>query len=386
MIDCQRHNFKIPDSVSYLNCAYMSPFFKKIEKIGHRAVSKKCLPFEIKGDDFFENTSKLKVLFSKLVSIPDYNNVAIIPATSYGVATVTNNIILNKGEEIIVVDEQFPSNIYSWINLIKKHEGKLINIAKPKTLKNRAKLWNKEILKAINPKTKVVAMPIVHWSDGTLFNIEAIRKKTRENNALLIIDGTQSIGALPFSVSEIQPDALICSGYKWLLGPYSIGLAYFSDELCKGNPIEENWINRKNSQNFANLVNYESDYQPKAGKFNVGEMSNFTLTPMLLESIKQLLDWKPERIQEYTKYISEKAIRKLKRLGCFIENENYRAAHLFGIYLPENTDLNALKKELSKQKVYVSFRGNAVRVSPHLYNTKMDFEKLVMCFTTVLKK
>jgi len=76
---------------------------------------------------------------------------------------------------------------------------------------------------------------------------------------LLIIDGIQSIGTLPFSVKEIQPDALICAGYKWLLGPYSIGLAYYSDTFANGFPIEENWINRKNSEDFGGLVNYEPE-------------------------------------------------------------------------------------------------------------------------------
>ena len=380
MIKNQKDKFKLPKEVSYINCAFMSPILLEVEKIGHQAISQKCLPFEITGNDFFENAKKVKQLFAELVTIKDYQNVALIPSVSYGIAQVANNIKLNKNDEILVVGEQFPSNIYSWQKLADKYQAKINIVAPEDNFINRGKNWNKAILSQINTNTKVVAIPHVHWSDGTLFDLKAIRKKSKEVNALLIIDGTQSVGALPFSVAEIQPDALICAGYKWLFGPYATGFAYFSDDLCLGEPIEENWINRKNSEDFAGLVNYESEYQPKAGRFNMGEMSNFALLPMLVKSLEQLLEWKAENIQKYCNAISKDAIKELQQLGCFIEDENFRGKHLFGIYLPKNIDLDKLKAEFVKQHIFVSFRGNAVRVAPHLYNKKEDFDKLVSCF------
>ncbi len=384
MLTNQKNKFNLPNNITYLNCAFMSPLLKSVEEVGHKSVSQKCLPYQINGDDFFTATTQLKKAFSSLVKIEDYRNIAIIPSASYGIATVANNIKLDKVNEVIVVGEQFPSNIYSWQKLVHKFDAKLTIISSGNSFKNRGKNWNDKILSAINQNTKIVALPHVHWSDGTLFDLKAIRKKTRAVNAYLIIDATQSIGALPFSVKEIQPDALICAGYKWLLGPYSIGLAYYSDAFCSnGIPIEENWINRKNSENFTGLVNYESDYQPKAGRFNVGEMSNFTLTPMLIKSIEQLLIWKPKNIQQYCHEISKDAIEQLQNLGCYIEDATYRSSHLFGIYLPKNINLEKLKTEFFKNNIYVSYRGNAIRISPHLYNSKDDFSKLVACFKNI---
>ncbi len=384
MITCQKDKFHIPKTVSYLNTAYMSPLLKEVELAGHKAITKKTLPYHITGADFFENTTLLKQQFADLVAIPDYRNVAIIPATSYGIATVANNITLTSQDEVIVVSEQFPSHVYSWKKLIDKYKAKLVTIKRPKRTEKKVTLWNKNILASITKNTKVVALPIVHWSDGSLFDIKAIRKKTKEVGALLILDGTQSIGALPFSVSEIQPDALICSGYKWLFGHYSIGLAYYADTLCNGVPLEENWINRKNSEDFSTLVNYETAYQEKAGRYNVGEMSNFVLAPMLVASLKQIIAWKPSVIQQYTHDISKDAIARLREMGCEIANKNERAAHLFGIYLPSTIDIELLKKEFEKQQVFVSFRGGAIRVSCHLFNTKTDFDKLVSCFENAL--
>lgn len=384
MLANQKELFRIPENVSYLNGAYMSPLLKSVEAVGHASVSKKCFPYEVTVNDFFKNTNRLKQEFSKLVAIDDYQNTAIIPAVSYGIATVANNIKLNAGDEILVVGEQFPSNIYSWQKLAEQYHATVQIISAPADFNQRGERWNQAVLEAITAKTSVVAMPHVHWADGTLFDLKSIRKKTKNHNALLIIDGTQSVGALPFSVKELEPDALICGGYKWLLGPYAIGLAYYSEAFANGNPIEENWINRKNSEDFGGLVNYESEYQPKAGRYNVGEMSNFTLTPMLIKAIEQLNEWQPKRVQDYCKSISKEAIEELRALGCFIEEEAFRAQHLFGIYLPNHIDLEKLKAAFLEQNIYVSFRGNAIRVSPHVYNSREDFEKLVGCFKSIL--
>ncbi len=165
------------------------------------------------------------------------------------------------------------------------------------------------------PSTKFVALGNVHWADGTRFDLEAVRKRTREVGALLIIDGTQSVGALPFDVQKIQPDALICGGYKWLMGPYSMGMAYYGEHFNNGQPIEENWLNRKNSEDFTTLVNYQVDYQPDALRYEVGEHSNFILVPMMVEALKQINKWKPENIQNYCQKISKSAIREMKSPG-----------------------------------------------------------------------
>jgi len=220
----------------------------------------------------------------------------------------------------------------------------------------------------------------LHWADGTLFDLKAIRKKTRQHNALLIIDGSQSIGALPLSIQEIQPDAVVAVAYKWLMGPYSFGMAYYSDYFNDGEPIEDSWINRYNSEDFSGLVNYESRYQPKAGRYNMGEYSNFVNTPMLAKSLEQLKEWQPENIQNYCHEISKKAITELRELGCFIEEDAYRAKHLFGVYLPKNIDLDALKDKFAAQNIYVSFRGDAIRISCNVYNDESDFKRLVACF------
>jgi selenocysteine lyase/cysteine desulfurase len=217
----------------------------------------------------------------------------------------------------------------------------------------------------------------VHWADGTRFDLKAIREKTHEVGALMVIDGTQSVGALPFDVQELEPDALVCAGYKWLMGPYSIGLAYYGPAFDNGSPIEDNWINRYESENFANLVNYQENYQPGALRYEVGEHSNFILVPMLLEAVKQIRRWGVENIQTYCKELSAPFLDQISALGYQIEEENYRSAHLFGIRLGPEHNLEKLQKSLKANKVSVSVRGSAIRIAPNVYNDNLDFKRLL---------
>ncbi len=383
MLTSKRAQFSLPPQVSYLNCAYMSPLHKDVEKAGIRALRGKRNPVLITADDFFRDSDALREAYASLIHADDPKRMVIIPSVSYGMANVVKNLSIRKGQHILVVAEQFPSNYYPWKILCDEQGAELHIVVPPQEYRDRGKRWNEYILDAINTNTRAVAIGHVHWADGTLFDLQAIRKRTREVGALLIIDGTQSVGALPFDVQQIQPDALICAGYKWLLGPYAIGLAYYGEYFDNGKPIEENWINRKNSENFAALVNYQNDYQPGALRYEVGEHSNFIGVPMLLTAIRQLNKWQPERIQEYCRNISRKAVNALREKGFIIEEEAWRGAHLFGIRLAPGMDGEKIKQNLLKYKVYVSFRGNAIRVSPNVYNTPHDFQRLVKALTSI---
>ena len=376
-IDDQNRKFEIPEDVIYLNTAYMSPLLKDVAQEGKAAIDQKSRPYTIVSNDFFEPVTQLKELFAQLIGCDEAQRICMISSASYGIATVVNNISLNKGDEILVLEDQFPSNVYSWQRLAQDSGAELKIIAKPRSTRETGKVWNEKIIDSITERTAVVSMSHTHWADGTLFDLKAIRQKTNKHNALLIIDGTQSIGAFPFSVSEIKPDALICSGYKWLLGPYSSGLAYFGPYFDRGIPIEENWANRLNSENFAGLTKYEEQYKPFANRYNVGEQANFIAVPMLISAIRQLLDWTPEAIQEYCKSISEDALEVLSSIDCVIESPEYRGHHLFGIKLPKTISLIRLQEEFKKRNIYVSVRGDYVRVSLHLFNTKQDIQSLV---------
>ncbi len=383
MLKHQKDKFSLPNDVVYFNASYMSPLLKSVEKIGLEALQRKSQPHTILSKDFFEPVTEFKKRIASLIDTKEYNRIACIPSVSYGIASVTNNIKLNSGDEILVIEDQFPSNFYSWKKLADTYNAVLKIIEKPKSGDCIAKQWNQHILEAVTSKTKVVAMCQIHWADGTLFDLKSIREKTNEHHALLIIDGTQSVGAFPFSIEETQPDALICAGYKWLLGPYSIGFAYFGSYFDNGSPIEESWLNRKDSENFAGLTNYKDNYRDGANRYSMGEYSNFISVPMATKAVEQIIEWNPSEIQKYCYEISKEAIKDLQEMGFTIEDNDYRGHHLISIEIPEFMNIEVLKQQFEENSIYLSIRGNYIRISPHLYNTKEDFIQLINCIKTI---
>ena len=357
MLSCQRNEFELPDHIHYLNCAYMSPQLKSVSEAGTAALLQKGKPWEISTDDFFKGPLKVKQNFSKLVNIEDHRRVAIIPSASYGIATVAANVKLKPGDEILMLAEQFPSNVYSW-KRIADEQGGILRMAGSDHTSFKDRNLTENLLGMINERTKVLAIGHNHWADGHLLDLKALRKATRDVGALLVIDGTQSVGALPFDMAEIDPDALICAGYKWLMGPYAVGVAYYGSAFDEGKPIEENWLNRKNSENFQGLVNYQDDYQPMAGRYSMGGQSNFILAPMLAESMQRLLDWGVENIQAYCAALVKEPLDRLQEMGVQLADPAYRPAHLLGIRLPDDYfDLAKLKQLLQEASVFVSWRG-----------------------------
>ena len=244
-------------------------------------------------------------------------------------------------------------------------------------MQQRGAAWNEALAEAIDERTAIVAVPHVHWTDGTRFDLERIATRARSFGAAVVIDGTQSVGALPFDVQRIKPDALVCAGYKWLLGPYSLGFAYYGPRFDEGEPLEENWIAREGSEDFRALVNYGDRYQPGALRYDMGERSNFVLLPMAVAALRQILEWQPERIQRYCRELFAAAIPELRDLGFAVEKGEWRGAHLFGVRTPASVDLAALHAELQRANVGAALRGSALRIAPNVYNDGADVEALM---------
>lgn len=377
MLTCQKSSFSLPGDEHYLNCAYMSPISVAVETAGMTGLARKRVPSRIATSDFFTESDRARALFARLVNAPDPTRIAIIPAASYGLAIAARNLPANAGQNIVVTHEQFPANVHAWRRLARDRGVEIRVVAPPDTVEGRGRGWNTRLLEAIDTSTAIVALGHVHWTDGTKFDLEAIGARARAVGAALVVDGTQSVGALPFDVQAIQPDALICATYKWLMGPYSMGFAYLGPRFDAGEPLEETWIGRAGSENFKELVNYRDDYQPGAVRYDVGERTNFALMPMAIAALEQVLDWQPARIQEYCASLTTDLFDRVRALGYTVEAPEYRGAHLFGLRAPAGTDITAVGERLRARKVLVSLRGSALRVSPHVYNDRRDIDALL---------
>ena len=385
MLPCQKHHFSLPEQVHYLNCATMSPLSKRVEEAGVEGLRRKSQPYGIGQDHFFDTAETVKQRFAQLINCPDPSRIAIMPSVSYGMATVVKNLlkksVVQPNKKIIVVGEEFPSGVYAWDELVSDHNVRLEIVSAPTELQDRGQLWNQKVLAAIDQNTLVVCVSPTHWADGTLFDLVAIRQLCTAHGVLLVVDGTQHVGAHGFDVQQVQPDFMVCGVYKWLLGPYSNAIAYCGHFFDDGFALEQTWAGRVGSQNFKNLVNYQSEMRPMAFRYNMGEFGNFINLPMIVAALDHLLEWRPEGIQDYAQQLSHPMVQSLRQAGYWIEADQHRAHHLFGIRPPKGIDLPLLQQKLIDQNVFVSYRGDAIRLSINVWNDAEDiavFERILV--------
>jgi selenocysteine lyase/cysteine desulfurase len=377
ILENQRELYEIPEGVAYLNCAYMSPQLRSAREVGERAVARKSRPWEITPDDFFEDVEKSRALFARLVGA-EADGVALIPSVSYGIAVAAANVKVESGEDILILEDQFPSNVYSWRELAARKEAKVVTVPRPPDHD-----WTSAVLGHLGENTAVVAVPNCHWTDGSLLELRRIGGRAREVGAALVVDGIQSLGAHPFDVAEVEPDFLVASAYKWLLGPYGVGFLYVGEDYRDGAPIEHNWINRRGSENFSGLVGYEDAFQPGARRYDVGERSNFVLLPMANEALRQILDWGVENVSETVGTLTDVIEEEAKKRGIEAIPAQRRARHMVGLKLCSHAPQD-LTARLAREGVFVSVRGESVRLSPHLYNTAEEVDRLFAALAEAL--
>jgi selenocysteine lyase/cysteine desulfurase len=243
--------------------------------------------------------------------------------------------------------------------------------------------WTPVLLEHIDADTAIVATANNHWTDGTVIDLVKVGEKCRAVGAALVIDGAQSLGAVPFSVSAVRPDFLVAISHKWLLGPYSMGFCYVDPKWHDGTPLEENWLNRAGSEDFSRLVDYQEGYQPGARRYDVGAVSNFILSPIAAAALEQILKWGVENIAETLRAKTDVIAARAEELGLLVAQRRCRAPHMIGITKPGGFS-RELPSLLAEEKVYVSVRGPSVRVAPHLYNNDAEIERLFVALKKVM--
>jgi selenocysteine lyase/cysteine desulfurase len=370
--------FEIPAGITYLNCSNMSPQLKSVTAAGLDAVRIKATPWTITGTNWFASAEELRTLAGKVLGT-GADSVALVPSVSYGMAIAAANVKIHAGDSIILLAQTFPSNVLTWREAARKYKAHIVTVER-----EPGSDWTEAVLRAITDRTAVVCVPRCHWMDGSVVDLDRVGERARQVGAALVIDASQSLGAVPLDIGRIQPDFLVSVGYKWLLGPYSLSYLYASPKWQQaGVPIEQSWMTRQGSNDFARLIDYCEEFQAGARRFDMGQFTQFVLAPMASSALQQILDWGIPSIEQSLSHLTDEIAQRAVAAGYDVAPAKQRSRHMIGIRFRNGLPAK-LAAALSAAKVYVSIRGDSVRVSPHLYNDTADIDRLFAAIATCL--
>ena len=365
----QRHLFDIPDEVTYLNCASQSPLLRASVEAGEIGVARKAHPWGSMREDAAREAESVRRLFAGLIGATA-DDIAIVPATSYGMAVAAANLPVERRQEVLVLESQFPSNYYAWHRLAETHGARLVTAARPGDGD-----WTSAVLEKIGSATAIAALPPCHWTDGGRLDLKAIGAACRGQGAALAIDGTQYVGAAPFDVAAVQPDFMVCSAYKWLLCPYSLAFLYAAPHRQSGTPIEFHANARRAEPSATHrAAGYAMGYVDNARRYDMGERNNFVSLPMAERALAQLAAWTPQGVAGGLAPLTRRLEDGARERGLTVPPEAHRVAHFIGLRGAEPPAPD-LAERCAADGVHFSLRGGAIRVSPHLYADAGDIDR-----------
>ena len=367
MIPDQRHLFDIPEDVVYMNCASHSPLLRKSVEAGQQAVLRKAHPWGSFRDDAAAECETLRGLFAQLVGAAD-RDIAIVPSTSYGIATAAANLPAARGQKIVVLQDRFPSNYHAWAMLALDRGAELVAVPRPADGD-----WTSAVLERIDKGTAIAALPPCHWTDGSLVDLQPIGERCRAVGSAFVVDATQACGARPVDVRTLRPDFMAVSGYKWMFCPYTLSFLYAAPHRQNGRSLEHHRTNSANDGRA--MAEHDSIVAAGARRYDMGERNNPIGLPMAIAAIGQLLAWNPAAVTETVKPITDRIAAMAEERGFKVPPATHRAAHIIGMRRLQGVPAD-VDKRLAAENVHVSLRGDSIRVSPHVFNTLGEVDRL----------
>ncbi|MCX5801772.1 MAG: aminotransferase class V-fold PLP-dependent enzyme [Candidatus Eisenbacteria bacterium] len=338
-----------------------------------------CHKVEFEHISDFENiVPQVRSQIAELINAaPD--EIALSWNTSIPLNIAAQGLPLKPGDRVIVGRSEFPANVCVWENLRRK--GVEVTVLPPGAGFTTAD----DIRDGIDGRTRAVAISFVSFHNGYKADLEEIGEICKDAGAVLVVDGIQGVGAIDIDVKRCNVGVLAAGGQKWLLAPFGTGFLYCSPDLMKSMSTQfAGWLSVKGmGAAFESIVGLPFELVEDARRFEIGTLSYQDLAGFR-ESLKLILSVGVKQIQQHIFELLDILIDELKQLPVTIRSP-LASEHRSGILSFSCDDTASLKVSFRMERIIVSEREKAVRVSPHLYNNAQDMEKLCRVMKTHLR-
>jgi len=373
MTDWRKEWFEIEDA-TYLNAAAQCPLPRVALHAAAQALEWKKFPHTMPEDIYFELPNRIRTSLAKLIG-GGTEEIAITTGTSSGLAAVATGLDWKPGDEVLIARGEFPAHFTTWLPMQARHGLKVI-VVEPR----ERFLTADDFIAHIGPRTRLVSTSLVRFDDGVRLDAARIARACHDAGALLLLDAAQSAGAMPIDVRALGADFVTASGYKWLLSPYGTGFFWARAELIEHmRPGPFYWMALEDAERFHTFSTGVYKLAEGARRWDSPETASFNNLAAMDASLSLLLHIGVETVWEHSRRLTAMMIDRLPRdrfvlaspasadarstYACVAARKQEKTAHLF--------------EKLRAAQIFVSLREGALRISPHLYNSERDIDRLV---------
>ena len=355
----------------YLNNASIGPIPERTRRALDEFTSKRTAPHLLPDRELFAGLAAARLGLAQLLNA-DPSEIALATNTSFGLHLAARALPLEPGDIVLLSDKEFPANVYPWLLL--KKQGITVEVARcgPEGWPDEEHLLER----LRDRRVRVLAVSFVQFSNGYRADLKKLGAACRANGTYLVVDGIQGVGNSVLDLRETPVDILACGGQKWLLTPWGSGFVYVRKELIPAlEPAVTGWMAFEGTDDFSRLTEYNPTFRADARRFEMVTLPFQDFVGMTA-SLGLLLEIGIRDIAEVTRAAHEPVVTWAQENGVRIVSpldDRHRSAILC-VAPPKGAEaFHAVKRA----RIVCSLREGAIRLSPHVYNTVEEMEKVV---------
>lgn len=366
--DAIREEFPVTERWIYLNHAGVSPMSRRTVTAMKRFLEDCEANGAVNAVQWSKVVNETREKLATLIHA-DVDEIAFVKNTTQGILIAANGIDWRSGDNCIITDMEFPANVYPWMALSR------IGVETRFVKARNGRILVDDIEAAMDARTRVVSISWVEFSNGFRNDIERIGEVCYERGVLFVLDAIQGLGALDIDVKRARVDVLTADAHKWLLGPEGIGCFY-----CSRNALEQlitTNIGWKSVVGYNDYFTYDLTLLPNAQRFEEGSLNTVGIhglnaaVSMLLEiGIPEI----ERRVLHLTNILIDGLIRKGYQITSSLESHERSAIVAF---TSSKWSPQYLVSLLREHRIIACVRGNAVRLSPHFYNSEEEMDRVI---------
>jgi len=356
---------------AWLNCAHQGPLPRVAVEAAERALADKTAPHKLTDESFAQVPARLKETLGQLAGVPA-SEVILGNSTSYGLQLLVQGLDWRQGDEVLLVDGDFPATIVPWLSLAGR--GVRVRLLRPEG----GALEAGQLAAELTPATRLFCSSWVFSFSGRTVDLGALGQVCRRAGVTFVVNGSQAVGAVPLDLASLPVDALVSCGFKWLCGPYGTGFCWLAPGLLASlTSPPAYWLAHSTQEDLGQDRGYRLRDDLGAAGYDVAGTANFLTFRPWTASVDYLLDLGIDRVAAWDQALVERFLQGLDpgryRLVSPREGLERSALVVFG---PHNGDRTPrLHQRLTAAGVDVAYRRGQLRVSPHLYNTPADIDR-----------